>query len=157
MCPKPTVIPGLLFLLSLDLFIYNFSKLRRLTGRDLMISGPGSLECIVPVMTLNDLAVKGSHNSYSMTFHPGCAGWQGINTDPVSLSPDITSLRIVPKVPPDAAQCVSSRCPLSSSPGFTNIGKILWPRPNPLICVFKLLSFLQCWGLVVMWLKITFV
>ena len=31
MCPGPTVIPGLLFLLSLDLFIYNFTKLRRLT------------------------------------------------------------------------------------------------------------------------------
>ena len=72
MCPKPTVIPGLLFLLSLDLFIYNFSKLRRLTGTDLMIPGPGCLQFTIHVMTLNDLALKGSHNSYSMTFHPGC-------------------------------------------------------------------------------------
>ena len=72
MCPELTVIPGLLFLLSLDLFIYNFSKLRRLSETDLMISGPGCLECVIPVMTLNDLGLKGSHNSYSMTFHPGC-------------------------------------------------------------------------------------
>ena len=78
---------------------------------------------------------------------PAVWGWQGINKDPVSLSPRCQDCALFPKSPPMLAQCASRRCPLCHGPGFTNIGKnSLTPTQPSDLSHFKFLSFLNLKG-----------